>query len=97
MRPIAPILLMLLAACSLGPVVREPTAQPPTVALLPTLMPTPTGAPPEVPDTGWLPGGPGAELRRLRVSLADRQAPVSVVRLDPAMVRLRVGYSPAAP
>lgn len=96
-RLIALSLLLLLAACALGPVAQEPTAPPASVAPLPTLMPTPTGAAAEAPDSGWLPAGPGAELRRLRVSVGGHQAPVSVVRLDPARVRFSVGYRPDTP
>jgi hypothetical protein len=97
MRLLALSLILLLAACSPGPAAREPTSQPPTVAALPTLMPSPTAAPAAAPDTGWLPAGPGAELRRLLVRVGGMQAPVSVVRLDPALVRFSVGYSPDTP
>lgn len=73
-----------------------------------TLMPTPTGPPPpaDTPpapsaapaDSGWIVAGPGAELRRLRVSLSDGvTAQVRVVRLDPALVRFAVGYAPDEP
>jgi exopolysaccharide biosynthesis protein len=70
-------------------------------------MPTPTGPPPATPapqapatppaDSGWQAAAPGVELRRLRVEVGDQAAPVSVVRLDPAQVRLSVGYAPDAP
>lgn len=83
--------------------VATPAGRPP-----PTLMPTATGAPPtpapaalataEAPvDSGWLQAAPGVELRRLRVALGELTAPVSVVRLDPAQVRLEVGYAPDGP
>jgi uncharacterized protein YigE (DUF2233 family) len=73
----------------------------------PTLMPTPTGAPPlpatpQPPtappaDTGWLAAAPGVELRRMQVPVGEQVAPVSVARLDPGLVRLAVGYAPEAP
>lgn len=108
MRSIALVLLLLLTACAPGPEARGPTPAPPTSAPLPTLMPTPTGAPPAPPaqpaatppapaDTGWLAAAPGAELRRLTVEVAGQAAPVSIVRLDPAQLRFRVGYSPDEP
>ncbi|HMQ31964.1 MAG TPA: phosphodiester glycosidase family protein [Chloroflexaceae bacterium] len=101
-RALALLAAALLAACAPGGAAEGPTpgAQAPP-APLPTLMPTPTGAPAPPPgptlapaDTGWLAAAPGAELRRLRVSVAGQEAPVSVVRLDPALVRFSVGYSP---
>jgi len=64
-------------------------------------MPTPTAAPAAAPaapaDTGWLAAAPGVELRRLPAPGPDGPVGVSVVRLDPASVRLRVGYDPDAP
>jgi uncharacterized protein YigE (DUF2233 family) len=68
-------------------------------------MPTATGSPPgsaagptaAPADTGWLAAAPGVELRRLVVLVGEQAAPVSVVRLDPAQVRLAVGYNPEAP
>lgn len=89
---------VVLGACSAARV--EPTAAPQP---LPTLMPTPTGAPaPTVapqptapPDTGWMSAASGIELRRLRPPATP--APLSVVRIDPARARFRVGYNPADP
>lgn len=74
-------------------------------APLPTLMPTPTAQPPseapvsnaEPADTGWLAADPGVELRRLRVPVGQQIASVSVVRLDPAVLRFEVGYAPEQP
>lgn len=89
----------LLAACA-GAAVR-PTAA--TQRPIPTLFPTlagrvPIAAPdPDTPDTGWLVGRAGVELRKLRVNLGDRTTSITVVRLDPAHVRLRVGYAPGNP
>ncbi len=76
----------------------------PTTPPLATLMPSPTAVSPTpetttaLPsDSGWLSAAPGAELRRLQVSHQGQTAPVSVVRLDPALVRFEVGYQPATP
>jgi uncharacterized protein YigE (DUF2233 family) len=69
-------------------------------------MPTLTGAPqqaaPAAPagepaDTGWRQAAPGVELRRMLAPAGDATAPVSVARLDPAQVRLQVGYAPDRP
>lgn len=73
-----------------------------------TLMPTPTGPPvptdaPSAPtdapaDSGWVVAAPGAELRRMRVSLGGGvTAQVRVIRLDPAQIRFVVGYAPDEP
>lgn len=104
MRPVALALLLLLAACASGGAGPRPTPAPPAVAPLPTLMATATGGPAPPPaapadqlDTGWLPAAPGAELRRMRVSVAGQEAPVSIVRLDPDLVSFSVGYSPGDP
>ena len=105
MWPLIAALLLVLAGCGPGRAAAVPTAAP-TGAPLPTLMPTPTGPPPtQVPppplappaNTGWLAAAPGVELRELRVAVGGQEAPVSVVRLDPAQVRLSVGYAPDAP
>jgi hypothetical protein len=95
------------AACSTArSELPSPTVSPAPVPL-PTLFPTPTGLPAPAPasvpspqptpppDTGWLHARPGLTLRRLRPPAAP--APVSIVRLDPARVRFRVGYDPVAP
>ena len=95
--------LLLLAAC--GRPAARPDGSPVPAA---TLMPTPTGPPaptdpPTKPsaapaDSGWVAAAPGAELRRLRVDLgAGVAAQLSVVRLDPALVRFQVGYAPDSP
>lgn len=103
---------LLLAICALigcaGPARREPSALPATLPPLATLMPTPTaaaaapagptGQPAAPVDTGWRPAAPGVELRRLPApGPGEGQVSVSVVRLDPALVRLRVGYAPEQP
>ena len=93
MRPLALSLLLCLVACGLAPPAPPPSREP-----LPTLMPTLTGGMPVTPpDSGWLPAGPAAQVRRLRISVGGQVAPVSVVRLDPARVRFSVGYQPATP
>jgi uncharacterized protein YigE (DUF2233 family) len=99
------LLATLLAACNAA----EPasrSAPPPTYGV-PTLFPTsaivptpgqpaPTAGP---ADTGWLDGGAGLALRRLRLpGDSGRPAfPVVVARIDPAQVRLRVAYAPERP
>src|SRR4051794_3947854 len=96
-------LLALLAGCSAASV--QPTS-PPTRAI-PTLFPTsvihtPATAQPAVtrtPDSGWQTGRPGVELRHIQAAIApDRAAvPLVIVRIDPALVRLRVAYAPEQP
>ncbi len=84
----ATLFLLLSLACGLLP---APTPTP-TPTATPTLPPTPT---PELPDTGWLDAGDGAEIRRMRVTLeVGGMERVTVVRLDPAQVRFRVLYTP---
>ncbi|HJZ49467.1 MAG TPA: phosphodiester glycosidase family protein, partial [Roseiflexaceae bacterium] len=58
-----------------------------------------TPAPTPAHDTGWLPGRPGVELRRMRTTAGPGHldVPLTVVRLDPARVRLRVAYAPDHP
>ena len=88
----------MLVAC--GPVEQLGGALQPTSLPLPTLMPTQTAAPPPTPtptgpqDSGWLPAARGVELRRISVIVADQQAQITVVRLDPQHVRFAVGYRP---
>jgi uncharacterized protein YigE (DUF2233 family) len=98
------LLLCLLAGCGPAQSAEAPSIEtgPP-----PTLMPTPTGSPPPSPpllqptappaDTGWLVAADGVELRRLQVSVNGQAEPVSVTRLDPALLRFEVGYAPDAP
>jgi hypothetical protein len=97
------LLALLLAGCGAAGVM--PTS-PPTRAV-PTLFPTtairtpPTAQPAigRAPDSGWQAGRPGVELRHMQAVIApDRAAvPLVVVRLDPALVRLRVAYAPDQP
>jgi uncharacterized protein YigE (DUF2233 family) len=94
------LLALVLAACSSA--ANSGSLAPRTP--LPTLMPTRDGVtvpppPAAAPaDDGWQPASPGVELRRMQVPLADgQQATVSVVRLDPRLLRFRVGYRPGKP
>lgn len=75
---------------------------------VPTLRPTAATIPTDPPalfesaaiepeDTGWISTGAGVAIRQLNVFQSERLAPVSIVRLDPARVRFRVGYAPNAP
>ncbi len=94
---------LLLAGCGAANVL--PTS-PPTRAI-PTLFPTavvrtPATAQPAIvgtPDSGWQAGHPGVELRHMQAASAPNRAavPLVVVRLDPALVRLRVAYAPDQP
>jgi len=100
------LLAGLLLAC-LSPTVR-PTAtatEPPTaiytltatqptetlVSPTPTLTPTPTSEP---EDTGWTPTESGPEVRSLNVALEEGKERVTVVRVRPDVVQLRVAYHP---
>jgi uncharacterized protein YigE (DUF2233 family) len=51
------------------------------------------------PDSGWQPGHPGVELRHMQADAAPGRAaaPLVIVRIDPAQVRLRVAYAPNRP
>jgi uncharacterized protein YigE (DUF2233 family) len=108
MRCLLAVLVFLLIACDTArPAAQPPPPQPPPTRPIPTLFPTnvvaTAPAAPQAPaqpaDSGWLPGGAGVELRRLRVPGANGRPafPIVVVRLDPAQVRLRVAYAPERP
>ena len=93
---------LLLAGCTATTSTPGPLRPVPT--LFPTARVTPKPAPPAasataVPDSGWVAGRPGLELRHLRLALAPDQPPASlvIVRIDPSTVRLRVGYAPDQP
>lgn len=88
-----------LAACSVMALPAESTVRPerpatnPLPTLVPTFLPQPTITA-QPPDTGWHSIHPGIEVRSVDVladSLIDR---VSIARLDPQAVTLRVEYSP---
>jgi uncharacterized protein YigE (DUF2233 family) len=81
----------------------EPTPEPPPPldtappeALPPEVTPPP---PPEAVAGDWLQGDLGVELRLLTLAVPSNgaNAPITVLRLDPNLVRLRVGYAPGAP
>jgi uncharacterized protein YigE (DUF2233 family) len=57
------------------------------------------GASEPAPDSGWVAGSAGLELRHLRVSPGPEQpaAQMVIVRIDPSAVRLRVAYAPDQP
>jgi uncharacterized protein YigE (DUF2233 family) len=95
-------LALLLASCATS----NQAPQSPVTRPIPTLFPTaairaPVTAPPAAltaPDSGWQPGSPGIELRHMQVAAPGRAAaPLVIVRLDPAQVRLRVAYAPNRP
>lgn len=78
-------------------------AVPPPTRLVPTLMPTivsvSASTTPHSPDTGWIVAAQGVEVRTMVVTstVSDATASIYTVRLDPALVRLRVLYTPATP
>jgi uncharacterized protein YigE (DUF2233 family) len=106
------LILLLASGCALFPPSPTPTpTATPTPLPSPTPWPTPSPYPspwptstPEPPDTGWQPLRPGAELRQIRVhptheendgvDVAER---LTIVRLDPNVVRFRVHYDPITP
>lgn len=105
LRRILTLPLLSLPACSTS------TADPvqPTLPVpqpLPTLMPTlpvevsplPTPAPPtaQPEDSGWI-TGTGMDLRQLRQPYGEGSLDLTIVRLDPAQMRFRVGYEPDPP
>src|SRR5262245_24946942 len=96
------LIALLLAGCA----ATRATTAPPATRIVPTLLPTlaargPATPPPAhtpAPDTGWVSGRSGVELRSMRATSADRRdIPLTIVRLDPAQVRLRVAYAPDRP
>jgi uncharacterized protein YigE (DUF2233 family) len=106
---LAGIVALLLAACDVVGSTATAPAPPPPTRLVPTLFPT-SAAPPSTgalaqpaatkpPDTGWMPGPSGVELRDLHVVESPERPPipVTILRLDPAKVRLRVAYAPDRP
>jgi uncharacterized protein YigE (DUF2233 family) len=52
---------------------------------------------PPSPDTGWLTLENGVELRQIDVATQYGTERATVVRLDPGLVRFRVGYDPGNP
>ncbi len=88
-----------LAACSVLPLPAESTLRPesPATNSLPTPVstfpPQPTITP-QPPDTGWRLAHPGIEVRSVDVLAGQLTERVSIARLDPQTVTLRVVYSP---
>ncbi len=78
-------------------------AAPPPTRLVPTRMPTmapsPVSTALDSTDTGWIVAADGIEVRSLTIAgvVPDVATPLYAVRLDPALVRLRVRYTPDAP
>jgi uncharacterized protein YigE (DUF2233 family) len=66
---------------------------------MPTIAPSPTSTEPGSADSGWVVAARGIEVRNLAVAgvVPDTAAPIYAVRLDPALVRLRVRYAPDTP
>jgi uncharacterized protein YigE (DUF2233 family) len=97
--------LLLLLGCSLIPPSPTPTPVPtPTQLPSPTPWPSPTPRPtprptltPEPPDTGWQLLETGVELRQLNVETGEVAERLTIVRLDPAVVRFRIHYDPLTP
>ncbi len=87
------------AACSVLPLPAESTlhfespATNPPPTLVPTFLPQPTITP-QPPDTGWHSTHPGIEVRSVDVLAGQLTERVSIARLDPHAVTLRVEYSP---
>ena len=97
------VAVMLLAGCDVTATAPTPSPLRPVPTLFPTARVAPSAAPQpsgaSAPDSGWIAGRAGLELRSLRLTLAPEQPPASlvIVRIDPATVRLRVGYAPDQP
>jgi uncharacterized protein YigE (DUF2233 family) len=94
------IAVLLLVACGGRELAPQPQPTRPVATLFPTIAAAaraPASAP--APDSGWLAGSSGIAVRHMRVAAAPGQSPIPlvVVRLDPAAIRLRVGYTPAQP
>lgn len=69
----------------------------PGITPLPTPSPSPTPSPtPEPADTGWMTLEEGIELRRVVVPTGDVAERIHLVRIDPAVARFRVRYTPGA-
>ncbi len=91
--------VLLLCGCDIT-TTPSPTQPPvPIATLFPTAAqpaPVPANATP-APDTGWLAGRPGVEMRRIDAQQDGKSAPLVIVRVDPAAVHLRVAYAPDEP
>lgn len=88
------LLVILLLACALGAPAPTPTPRPtPTQTPVPSPTPLPTVTP-LPPDTGWQAVQPGVEVRSLNVAAGELTERLTIARLDPAQVTLRVLYTP---
>ncbi len=87
------LLCLSLVACS-APEELTATAAPTPTATRPLPSATPT---PEPADTGWRPVTAGIELRQQSVETEAGRERLTLIRLDPTAVRLRVAYEPAHP
>lgn len=91
------ILIMILATGCGRVAVPPPTRLVPT--RMPTIAPSPARTASDPADTGWIVAAQGVEVRTLTIAgiAPDVATPVYAVRLDPALVRLRVQYAPDTP
>lgn len=91
------VLVMILATGCSRSATPPPTRLVPT--RMPTLVPSPVRTASDPADTGWIVAVQGVEVRTLTVAgiVPDVATPVYAVRLDPALVRLRVQYAPDMP
>lgn len=91
------ILVMILATGCGRVAVPPPTRLVPT--RMPTIAPSPARTASDPADTGWIVAAQGVEVRTLTIAgiAPDVATPVYAVRLDPALVRLRVQYAPDTP
>jgi uncharacterized protein YigE (DUF2233 family) len=78
------------------PITADPTQPAPSVQ---EGTPNSSGSIAAPPDEGWTEGEPGIALRHVHVPAADGQAqvPLTIVRLDPSNVAVRVLYDPEHP
>jgi uncharacterized protein YigE (DUF2233 family) len=89
---LATLLLSLALACGLTDPPLQPVSSP-SPATPPTPIPWPTATPLPA-DTGWQMHHPGMEVRSLNVPADPNVERVTVVRIDPAQLRIRVLYEP---
>ncbi|HOU14580.1 MAG TPA: phosphodiester glycosidase family protein [Anaerolineae bacterium] len=90
---------LLTLACNAPLFTPRPTPTP-TFTPTPTATPTPSVPPTPTPlpeDTGWQTVQPGIEIRSLNVAVGTNVERVTIARLDPAAVMIRVLYAPGAP
>ena len=94
------LLIVVLGACaSATPSTDQPIPAPtlfPTNPVVPTAESLPS-ATSEPADSGWQAMGNGIDLRRLNQPLTSGALRALIVRVDPALVTFRVGYSPDQP